>query len=79
MMLAVSGVQAQTDADMLQPKVQQIHVDSQAKTIVLPESYSLIAAEGSCEHASEVLKQVLQGKQVQGGFQIILGKRETRL
>ena len=75
MMLAVSGVQAQTDADMLQPKVQQIHVDSQAKTIVPPESYSLIAAEGSCEHASEVLKQVLPGKQVQGGFQIILGKK----
>lgn len=75
MILAASSVQAQTDADMLQPKVQQILVDSQEKTIVPPEAYSLKVAEGSCRHAVESLQQILPGCQAKSRFQIILGKK----
>ena len=74
MMLAASSVQAQTDADMLQP-VQQILVDNQEKTIVPPEAYSLKVAEGSCGHAVEALQQILPGCQAKSRFQIILGKK----
>lgn len=75
MVLGTTPILAQTDASLLQPKVQEFKSDKQGKTIVVPQSYQLILSEGSCPHAVEALQQFLPNKQRKTEFKIILGKK----
>lgn len=75
MALGTTPILAQTDASLLQPKVQEFKSDKQGKTIVVPQSYQLILSEGSCPHAVEALQQFLPNKQRKTEFKIILGKK----
>lgn len=75
MVLGTTPILAQTDASLLQPKVQEFKSDKQGKTIVVPQSYQLILSEGSCPHAAEALKQLLPNKQEKTEFKIILGQK----
>jgi len=75
MVLGNTPILAQTDASLLQPKVQEFKSDKQGKTIVVPQSYQLILSEGSCPHAVEALQQFLPNKQRKTEFKIILGKK----
>lgn len=75
MVLGTTPILAQTDASLLQPKVQEFKSDKQGKTIVVPQSYQLILSEGSCPHAVEALQQFLSNKQRKTEFKIILGKK----
>lgn len=75
MVLGTTPILAQTDASLLQPKVQEFKSDKQGKTIVVPQSYQLILSEGSCPHAVKALQQFLPNKQRKTEFKIILGKK----
>lgn len=75
MVLGTTPILAQTDASLLQPKVQEFKSDKQGKTTVVPQSYQLILSEGSCPHAVEALQQFLPNKQRKTEFKIILGKK----
>lgn len=75
MVLGTTPILAQTDASLLQPKVQEFKSDKQGKNIVVPQSYQLILSEGSCPHAVEALQQFLPNKQRKTEFKIILGKK----
>lgn len=66
---------AQTDASLLQPKVQEFELSQNEKTVAVPSSYQLVLTEGSCPHAAEALKQLLPNKQEKTEFKIILGKK----
>lgn len=75
MVLGATPILAQTDASLLQPKVQEFKPNKQQQTVAVPQSYQLILGEGSCPHAAEALKQLLPNKQEKTGFKIILGKK----
>lgn len=75
MFLGATPILAQTDASLLQPKVQEFKPNKQQQTVAVPQSYQLILGEGSCPHAAEALKQLLPNKQEKTGFKIILGKK----
>ena len=75
MVLGATPVLAQTDASLLQPKVQEFKLSKNEKTVAVPQSYQLVLTEGSCPHAAEALKQFLPNKQEKTGFKIILGKK----
>lgn len=75
MVLGATPVLAQTDASLLQPKVQEFKLSKNEKTVAVPQSYQLVLTEGSCPHAAEALKQFLPNKQEKTGFTIILGKK----
>ena len=75
MVLGAIPVLAQTDASLLQPKVQEFKLSKNEKTVAVPQSYQLVRTEGSCPHAAEALKQFLPNKQEKTGFTIILGKK----
>lgn len=75
MFLGATPILAQTDASLLQPKVQEFKPNKQQQTVAVPQSYQLILSEGSCPHAAEALKQLLPNKQEKTGFKIILGKK----
>lgn len=75
MFLGATPILAQTDASLLQPKVQEFKPNKQQQTVAVPQSYQLILGEGSCPHAAEALKQLLPNKQKKTGFKIILGKK----
>ena len=53
LMLGGASLQAQTNKDLLQPKVQEFQLTENSETLALPESYKLVVAEGSCPHAIE--------------------------
>lgn len=75
MFLGATPILAQTDASLLQPKVQEFKPNKQQQTVAVPQSYQLILGEGSCPHAAEALKQLLPNKQEKTGFKIILGEK----
>lgn len=75
MFLGATPILAQTDASLLQPKVQEFKPNKQQQSVAVPQSYQLILGEGSCPHAAEALKQLLPNKQEKTGFKIILGKK----
>lgn len=75
MVLGTSPVLAQTDASLLQPKVQKFELNKKDKTVAIPQSYQLVLTEGSCPYAAEALKQLLPNKQGKAEFKIILGKK----
>lgn len=75
MVLGATPMLAQTDANLLQPKVQEFKLSKNEKTVAVPPSYQLVLTEGSCPHAAEALKQLLPNKQEKTGFKIILGKK----
>lgn len=75
MVLGATPILAQTDASLLQPKVQEFKLNKNEKTMAVPQSYQLILSEGSCPHAAEALKQLLPNKQEKTGFKIILGEK----
>lgn len=74
MVLGGTPVLAQTDANLLQPKVQDFELSKKEKTVAVPQSYQLVVTQGSCPYAAEALKQLLPNKQGKTGFKIILGK-----
>lgn len=75
LMLGGAPLQAQTDIKQLQPKVQEFKLNQEEQTLTLPESYQLVATEGSCSPAIEVLKQIMPNKQEKTKFQVIIGKK----
>ena len=74
LMLGGASLQAQTNKDLLQPKVQEFQLTENSETLALPESYKLVVAEGSCPHAIEALKQIMPNKEGKAKFQVIFGK-----
>lgn len=75
MIWSTTPMLAQTDASLLQPKVQEFELSKSEKTVAVPQSYQLVLTENSCPHAAEALKQLLPNKQEKTGFKIILGKK----
>ena len=75
LMLGGASLQAQTNKDLLQPKVQEFQLTENSETLALPESYKLVVAEGSCPHAIEALKQIMPNKEGKAKFQVIVGKK----
>lgn len=75
MVWGATPILAQTDASLLQPKVQEFELSKNEKTVAVPQSYQLVLTEGSCPHAAEALKQLLLNKQEKTEFKIILGKK----
>ena len=75
MVWGATPVLAQTDASLLQPKVQEFELSKNEKIVAVPTSYQLVLTEGSCPHAAEALKQLLPNKSEKTAFKIILGKK----
>lgn len=75
LMLGGASLQAQTNKDLLQPKVQEFQLTESSETLTLPESYKLVVTEGSCPHAIEALKQIMPNKEGKAKFQVIVGKK----
>ena len=46
MVLGATPVLAQTDASLLQPKVQEFKLSKNEKTVAVPQSYQLVLTEG---------------------------------
>lgn len=75
LMLGGASLQAQTNTNLLQPKVQEFQLTETSETLTLPESYNLVVTEGSCPHALEALKQIMPNKEGKSKFQVIVGKK----
>lgn len=75
MFLGATPILAQTDASLLQPKVQEFKPNKQQQTVAVPQSYQLILGEGSCPHAAEALKQLLPNKQEKPDSKSFSGKK----
>lgn len=75
LMLGGASLQAQTNTNLLQPKVQEFQLTETSETLTLPESYNLVVTEGSCPHALEALKQIMPNKAGKSKFQVIVGKK----
>lgn len=74
--VSTQQVQAQTQADLLQPKVQDFQTTKTSEVVAVPKSYELVVNNGSCTSASQALQSLLPNDNTaKTGVQIIIGKK----
>lgn len=76
--LVSASLQAQTDMNLLQPKLQDVKVSAKKEVVAVPAAYRLVVGDNSCVTAVSALKQVLPGCQDKADFTIIIGKKGDR-